>query len=303
MERQLSNTIDAALQVIADAVRDVDGSKRWSVHLLIDPTLADPLSLLEAEGRERVRVSISRTLMSEAHCPYLVPVREVGRDPLIDAALDRAMCEVEGNSSVPPGARSVCAFIASRVSAIEIARSLARRAAVSSGGERRLFRFWDPRVMDLLPQFISFDEIRNLVAPVERWCWIARDGRAEVLELADASPASGPHRPLDPGRFMNFGRINKVIDSLNLDSASYRKIDCAKIDRDIRAGERRWRLQTEYEMVSYALHRHLVGDHFDDDDEVRHLMESAVQKGDSPIVALESLSEQFWASFSGRQGL
>lgn len=303
MEPQLSSAIDAALKAIADAIRDVDGSRRWNVHLLIDPTLADPLPELEGVGRECIEIPISKTLMSEAHRPYLVPVREVGRDPLIDAALAHSMCEVKGRSSVPAGARSICAFVACRASTIEMARSLAQSAMVILEGDRRLFRFWDPRVMDLLPQFISIDEISRLIAPVERWCWIARDGRAETLELDEEPRPIRPANTPNPKIFLNFGLINQVLDALNLDSTSYRAVDFTQIDRDIREGQVRWNLQSQYEMVSYALHRHLVGRSFDDEGQVRMHMESAVRDGKSPITALESFDELFWATLAARQGL
>jgi len=302
MELRLSSANDAALDIIADAIRDVDGARRWNFHLLIDPALVDPLPKLGCGERQRTRIPIDPTLISEAHCPYMVPIREVGRDPLIDAALARAIREIEGDSSFPAGSRSVCAFIASKESAIEMARRLARSAITYCDGERKLFRFWDPRVMDLLRQFISFDEISHLIIPADRWCWIARGGRAEVLVLDDVPRETMGHDALDTRRFKHFGRINKVLDALDLDATSYRNIDCTRIDRDIRDGERRWKLQSDYEMVSYALHSYLVGKNFDDDIEVKRHMEAAVQNGNSPVMALESLDEQFWMAIAERKG-
>lgn len=303
MEPQLSSAIDAALEVIADSIRDVNGSRSWNVHLLIDPTIADPMPEFKCGERERTRISIDQRLMSEMHQPYLVPVREVGRDPLIEIALELSMREVEGHSSVPAGARSVCAFVACRASTNEMARSLARNAVVFLKGERRLFRFWDPRVMDLLPHFVSTDEFSCLAAPAERWCWISRDGKAETLELDEGLHSIRQAHALDPKRFLNFGLINQVMDALNLDSTSFRATDFTQIDRAIQEGQERWNLQSDYEKVSYALHRQLIGENFDDESQVRLHMEGAVRDGKSPIAALESFDEQFWATRAGRQGL
>lgn len=301
MERQLSSVPITVREVIADAIRDSDGLHGWTTFMLIDPILGDPLGDIGGEERERTSLPINPTLMSEVHFPYLIMLGEVGRDSLIDSALERAIDEVDGRQGLVAGARSVCAFFVTKHSSKMVAKRLAESASVRVDGERRLFRFWDPRVMDLLTRFAGSDEIETLLSPAERWCWIARDGRAESLTMV-AESQNSKLQLLNTERFLNFGRINKFFDVLKSDAFAIRKIDCVSVDRIMRKGLEKWLLQSDYEVVSYALHSILLGEGFDDDEQVRWHMDNGIREGRSPVVELEALSEVFWTALSERLG-
>lgn len=299
MVLRLSNVILTARHAIADAVRNVDELPSWSVFIFVDPILGDPFGSIDGHARVCTRIPVNERLMSESDRPYLIPVDEVGRDVLIEVALQRAIDEWECKPGFQAGARSVCAFIVTTVPAIDLARGLGRSAQILLDGRMRLFRFWDPRVMDLLPSFMQEEGVQEMLIPSIRWCWISRDGRVKSINIEEGMSHGRQSLELNGEVFANFGRINKVLDALPKSSASP-SIDCSSIDRFIRKGQKRWRLESDYEVVSYALHCILIGDGFDDDTVVRSHMESAVRNGESPVVGLESLDESFWANLIDR---
>ncbi len=187
---------DVAHRAMSKTVsRDARSRRYW----LIDPMIVDPMETLPKPGdAEIVAVPIRHVDMAARSRPYLLGARgEDSLAKLMPIYLERAASEcLDAIDNGEPRARSLCGCIDTALPAEDLAEALAAAAIVSdSARRRRIFRFWDPRVL----QHFALNGVR-LEAWVAgffgRWSFLDGFGRHRELRVEEAAAASAENRRL-----------------------------------------------------------------------------------------------------------
>ena len=90
--------------------------------------------------------------------------------------------------------RSICAFIASDLSGVQLATRLARALDLRVEGRSFYFRYFDPRVFHHLPHLIAPPGLGCLLRGVAQWSYFLWDGSLLVRQIPECGP-SMPDRP------------------------------------------------------------------------------------------------------------
>ncbi|MFY3455627.1 DUF4123 domain-containing protein [Achromobacter xylosoxidans] len=271
------------------------------LYVLVDPTIEDPLAHARRRG-QAVALPLDRSRFLTEHCPYLLELGEFGRDDAIELAVEAA-CAAAGTGRTH---RPICGWIASPVAPAALARHLARmaRCLVPDRADPVTLRHWDPRVAEVLAEVLSEDQMAQWLAPV-RACW--RPGRAAgelalqyERSAAAGAPQAGPAAPLVLDRAQcavleRAGWVNQALDALaeaghDMGEARLR----ARADRLVARAQARWGLETDTDIVDYALHGLLVHPHFDQHPDIRHAMATMQANGIAAVAALNDITQEQW---------
>jgi hypothetical protein len=289
----LRNGLARALDAIAQPA-DVS----W--YVLVDCALHDPLAGMP-ERENAIVVPVRHPDVADARRPYLLALGEFGRDRRIDETLQLACDQARRHASQRAHGRSVCGWLAASGSPHTLAWQLAKASQQMIEGHARLFRYWDPRVLDVLPGLLETSQAQALFRPVSGWWWLDRNAalRCAPLQRAGhdtgAAPAAFKLAPTQIERLRQVESVNRCLDvwqDLRHDPEAEGVRD--RIARLIAAGTAKWDLQTDRDQVSYALYALLVHGGFDEDAEARAVMLAARAAGTSPIEALAQFDEAYW---------
>jgi hypothetical protein len=177
---RLSN---AALLKLREALA-ADGST--PVVVLIDPALTDPFSQLDlAPGIRKQSLRIEYKDLDRAHQPYLLWFdSESSAEAVFNRSVGVAVFEATDAVTHESSARSICAWITPDPdqTPLSLARALAARSTlVEPGGTRKLFRFFDPRVLDQMPRIMGSTSFWHWLGPVRAWHFVGREGELVTL--------------------------------------------------------------------------------------------------------------------------
>ncbi|SDY78825.1 protein of unknown function [Lysobacter sp. yr284] len=276
-----------------------------SIYLLVDTTLGDPLANV-ATRATAVAVPIRHPDLKRDHHPYLLRLGEIGRDPAIDTSLALGLAQALRSPEGLALGRSICLWLVSDSDIDVVAHHLAARAKVRVGSETRLFRFWDPRVMDALEHLLRPMQAGSLLGPVSSCLWLTRSGSLASLRVADAKSdeAIVDGLRLDQRQLDHLARVELINRALDVLQDMERTVLGAEVRTVlgglIEKGAREWTLRTDRELVTYALYGVLVHQRFDREPGVAEAMDQARRAGTSPIDALEQFDESYWQALAGK---
>lgn len=278
-----------------------------TLYVLIDPALGDPFG--HVPGREaavKLRVDYGGGRFEKA--PYLLLVKEFGRDPVAQLSVEVALAEAL--KLLPRGdgqpARSMCGWIISTLSMQDLGRRIERNAMMSVGGVKKVFRFWDPRVMDFLDELLESDQKATLLAGADEWLWLDRRAkvkswRAEDLRQAIHNAPASLVMSSEQTSALSHGRYaNLVLDALQVAGWAEGLPSQVSLMQAVRHGMARWGLTSDQDCVMYVLYRVYYGHAFDEEPYISARMMRARSDGHSPVAVLEQIDASVWSTLPGR---
>ncbi|PJJ96061.1 hypothetical protein CO611_09045 [Lysobacteraceae bacterium NML03-0222] len=262
-----------------------------------------PRQYAHAYEVEAIDVPISHPDMQRAYRPYLLPLKEPGRDwwlaPLLDEAIAQAKRQKEGMLLRP-----ICGWLFTDLQKPVLRSRLSHNATVYMNGKARIFRNWDPRVLDLLRILLDAQQKQAIVADME-WLWLGRSGLPYSLSGEEV---------VEQPRGFEFTLRQDQIENLRHAEVFHTVLDvmqdlgyCATDDAlalqlllAIRRGNVRWALETSEALVEFALHALLVHPNFDDDPQIKSLMKQSHAARLGAIQPLATLNDDDWAQVRER---
>lgn len=240
------------------AVRDRHGDAASTLYAVIDPILADPFP--EAAGEARAMVVLPADKFAPGDCPYLLKLGEFGRDPRAEATIALSMQEILAQEGGDRTGRSVCGWLVlpSEITAGQAVRAYARQSQLVVGDERRTFRFWDPRTLDLARDVLTLTQINAILGPATSWSWLSRQRRLETVWIDpredDALYTVAVQTNEEQQRLLSrLPEINLVMDSLAVAALDTTPIKAAEVGRRLVEADVQWRLHDPRDQVSYAI--------------------------------------------------
>lgn len=190
-----------------------------SLGILVDPILGDALSDRAADtiaGCRKMGLKIRHPDVPKQQQPYLLWLDDKSsRERLVNLSLRIAIQESTIGQTSPRHSRSICAWLTVEGSAVskdlrtDVGSHLEQAALLRASGQGwSLFRFYDPRVMERLPEILDSRQLGSLLGPVSSWVLIRRDGRCSALtfpEHDDSEPLQ-----LDARQVSRLGRLGWV---------------------------------------------------------------------------------------------
>ena len=168
--------------------KDVSRDARVRRYWLIDPMIVDPIETLPQPGDSQiVSIPIRHVDIAADALPYLLCAhREDSLAKLMPIYLERAasecLCAIGGGE---PRARSLCGCVETTLSPDVLAKALAAAAIVLDSTRRpRIFRFWDPRVL----QHIVLGGVRLdawVAGFIGRWSFLDGFGHHRELRVGE----------------------------------------------------------------------------------------------------------------------
>lgn len=232
-DRLVNDAIDCLRTTLA-------GADRQGLRVLVDPALHDPVRpLLEKHDLPVTRLTLPYGDVSADLQPYLVSVDdEQTRERFVNATIDIAVQESQAARDAWPAARAVCAWLVVDDAEIDaLVQGFKANAVVAVPGnasQRRLLRFWDPRVLPQLARILDKDAWRHWLPVNATWLSIDGWGQMTRTEFArpPATPRDGPRLDGEPWRALE--RIADVNHSMVMGSLWHRPPDArvyAHLDR------------------------------------------------------------------------
>lgn len=278
-------------------------SPHGRLHVLVDTVLGDPLA--DAATRcDATALPIKHPDLKADHRPYLLTLGDFGRDLAIEKSLSLGLGQALRSADELMQGRSICLWILSDADSEDLALHLASQARVRIERDMKLFRFWDPRVMDTLEHLLRPEQVNNLLGPVSTCLWLNRAGEFAALRADEDFSSNGAlpgirwdNHQLD--LLKNVELVNRALDVLQ-DMGKPVVGAQLRLDLDgiLAKGARDWKLQTDRELVTYAMYGHLIGAQFDRVAEVRDAMLEAENAGTSPVDALDQFDEHYWQNLT-----
>lgn len=191
--RSIDDLIDDAIMALRAALaRGEDDSS--PVAVLIDRALADPLEkVLSSNDNATVHVvRIQHDDLTVDRMPYLLLMNDERRaERLLNHTVRLAMTEAVANVNQARQMRSICAWIEvapvqaePMVDGAMLAALIAHACvARSPSGERRLLRYFDPRVLARLGALLRPGQLRQLLGPVAAWHFVGPDLSVRTLRV------------------------------------------------------------------------------------------------------------------------
>ena len=270
------------------------------LHVLVDPMLVDPLA--DASGREQaVPLPLTSRHDDRMRHPYLLALGDIGRDEIIDKALDLAWAEATRHVERETRGSTVCALLACAPEhTAEVARSLAELSRRRAASQHQPFlRLWDPRVAELLMPLLSATASRELTGGAEGWWTLDRRGDLVSHLAIDGAVRTDRDRawqsPAVVDILASAGAINGVLNALqDAGVAPSRFPSTSTLLALIARARSQWGLADDFDLIQFALHGVLVRADFDADPDVRAAMSEARARGESCLEALHSFDESHW---------
>lgn len=166
--------------------------------------------------------------------------------------------------------------------------------------QRRLFRYWDPRILDLLSWALTSEQRENFFSCVSAWWWLGRDASLRKVIGLESDSLCSSQVVLDDEQLqvmMLAESTNRTLDVLqDMDHASCTSELQQRVARAVRKAVETWELDTQEEQMRYALFGVLIGSEFDAHPLVRGAMLNAKEERRSPLSALDSFTDDWWTS-------
>lgn len=204
------------------------GEGRRGLRVLVDPALHDPVrALLEKHSFPVTRLILPYGDVSADIQPYLVSVDdEQAHERFVNATIDIAVLESLAAREAWPAARAVCAWLVMDDAEIDaLVQGFKANAVVAVPGnasQRRLLRFWDPRVLPQLARIVGKDAWRHWL-PVNA-TWLSIDGWGQMARTDFVRPPAVPRdgARLDGEPWRALERIADVNHSMVMGSLWHR---------------------------------------------------------------------------------
>lgn len=290
---------------LSDAMLDIQraqwGQPDSSILILCDPILGDPAASWREDGLEvpephRLACSLGRDMQ-----PYLLtlPTGHAG-ELLLQATIERALCEAEYAAVNVPAPRSVCAWIELDTETLRrFAVELTSKARRPSAGDKEtigLFRFWDPRVFVHLPRLFGPSFSHWFGLPLA-WRWI--DGSGALREICFAPPEKSESASFAISEAVcqsleNLQYINQVLVHTGLIQRGREADHGAVVERHVRHAKRLG-CSTSRDIVMYAATATQVGDRFEQAPCLKALMKPFVARQMGFAQVAMGVSDELWA--------
>lgn len=204
-----TETATAALrQALGEAVADADTAVGSSLCVLVDPTLHDPLAE-HADTRALLRLPLHIDAFAPGQRPYLLVIHDsLAQERALNTTVRVAVEECLGLHDDDREAgqpRSVCAWItADTLRDPQQQRALAYGLALQASvlppppyaGQRKTFRYWDPRLSVHLPRCLGEAVWRQTLAGLRiRGWWNLQAGGVLAPVGAVVAPDPGDRPP------------------------------------------------------------------------------------------------------------
>jgi hypothetical protein len=311
-------TADVVMQRAQIRLRELLNDRPMAV--LIDPTLADPLSE-STEYRDAFDVGTAKKwLLRNLHAdidperaPYLIHLpSEAQAERLITASLRLSIDEAFGQLGADYKGRSVCAWIGQVSDAERLARRLAHAARViKPDGSPWPLRFWDPRVIWHLPRVLSSDAWGALQAALGGWYTLSPANRLEcfgptdttaVESIPSAWPAPNRFNAATWGALERIGSVNKVLGVARDWGVLPTEAEATRIDQLLQRCAA-WGFDSEQDALAFTACGLTSHEHFDQHPQVWAVLEEACRDRRSFASAIDEFDEPFWQSLSNGQWL
>lgn len=318
--RSIDELTDAAIGALRTAL--ARGEAASPVAVLIDRALADPLEeALPSNNATAHVVHIRHDDLTVERMPYLLWMDDERRaERLLNRTVRLAVEEALANVGQARQMRSICAWIeisptqaAQPESAIGGATLAALIANVcvarSPSGERRLLRYFDPRVLARLGALMRPGQLRHLLGPVAAWHFVGPDLSLRTLRVPLQTNAEAG---FDAGQWAVLARtawVNELLPQAagwGLDrtgDALALAID-AQLARAQAAG-----LRTDTDCMTFATCAFCVHERFDEHPAFAQALANSRSTGQSFADAaaaldeatLETIADGRWLSSQGRK--
>lgn len=192
------------------------------VMVLIDRAVADPFeeaTNLDEATRQVVR--IAHDDLSEDKLPYLLCLSTPERsERLLNATVRLAVQEAQANLRSSRQIRSVCAWIqlqdsaeaAAQKDGLALAMHVARASvARSPEGERRLFRYFDPRVLERLEAVARPGQWAHLLGRSATWHYLGRDLSLRTVRSPASAEGEASFDAPQWARLARIGWVNELL--------------------------------------------------------------------------------------------
>ena len=306
----MSDPNSLLLQQTCDAIlaRRQAYADRAMLYVLVDPALGDPLKDAPSHSCARqLRVDFGDGGRFEK-APYVLPLGEFGRDPNAQMSVEIAIAEALRRPTPHAGqvARSICGWLISTLPVKDLSRQVERNTRMNTGGNRKVFRFWDPRVMDFLDELLESKQKIVLLADMHEWLWLDRRATVkswragDLMQSVQDVPAS-LGLSIEQSSALSHGRYaNLVLDALQASDWSAPLPSQGSLVQAVRHGMTRWGIASDQDCVMYALYRVYYGQQFDEAPRVSECMTRARSNGQSPVAALEQVDASVWNTLPAR---
>lgn len=309
---------DALMQRAQMHLRAVLGDTPMA--LLIDPTLADPLSetldLQTAFATGMAKRLPLRNLHPDIdpdRVPYLVHVpSEAQAERLITASLKLAMDEATGRLGEDYRGRSVCAWVARVDNAEQFVRQVVSVARVlRPDGSAWPLRVWDPRVVWHLPRVLPQDAWTAMQSALGAWYTLAPSGEVELFGEFSVQGEKMPPSELPPPYRFNaatwaalerIGSVNKVL-SVSADWGVLPTEDQARRIDQLLQRCNALGFDSEQDALAFAACGLTSHERFDEHPQVQAAVQAASREMRTFVSALDAFDDEFWQALSSGQWL
>ncbi|GKX56754.1 hypothetical protein SOASR030_28660 [Leminorella grimontii] len=148
-------------------------------YILLDPCAVGEPDDIFSNVAEKCPIPIYYQDMALTRRPYLLEIKddEAG-DSLLDASIRLAISETMRDRSDPSRFRCMCAWLTSSDDINLLSEKLALKSIIKQGdGNETLFRFYDPRIMDLLLEILQPAQFSNGLYRLSGWFWLSRESK------------------------------------------------------------------------------------------------------------------------------
>lgn len=166
------------------------------LYILCDPMLEDELGAAANEKDYPCRkLDFTYSDLERSSNPYLIEIAdEPQAERFVNFSIQVAVDEVLKNQAISPSPRSVCAWIIAPELNLNTFASLLGKSATLVDpyqiGVKRLFRFWDPRVMTHLPRIFSGLPFEHWLGANTAWLTMNIDGVLECTHFTNVHAES-----------------------------------------------------------------------------------------------------------------
>jgi hypothetical protein len=196
-----------------------------SLIVLVDPVLSDTVETLPGfEDCRRMPLAISHPDIDRASTPFLIEIEDAEKqERFLNQTIHLAVHEaLDVDAAGGKRARSLCGWLLSAAPLAELSQTLGRHGLViDQEGKFRIFRFWDPRVL----QHLARDSAMAALLPaIEATSWTTIDsfGMAQTIQLPAPGRTDRGRPGLDHGgRLMLTRPQQKALQELSLVNAVF----------------------------------------------------------------------------------
>lgn len=260
--------------------------------ILCDPTLDDPLRQdAEALGLPFHPIHI-RSSQATSPKPYLIQidkydVHEVFVNRSIRLSVEQALSPALPNRR----SRSICAWLWTELSAIEVSGLLAERSVITDDrGRKRVFRCWDPRTTQHVSVlFPGRSEVSWL--PRTAWGYVDGFGAWCCLPEADGNREAVTLPDWDTLHF--YSLINAVLQRLSIDGLRHQTDVIPDVQEALRIG-RQHGLANDDERVCFATDRVVTGVPIERSGRISSILTAVHEYGSGYRSLVDGFDEEDW---------